>query len=49
LEVSSKVFEYLVHHEYQAILQLEKQLGCKAVIECNEIFEDAQFTVSKMQ
>lgn len=47
LEVSSKVFEYLVHQEYQAILQLEKQLGCKAVIECNDNFEDDQFTVSK--
>lgn len=46
--VSSKVFEYLIHNEYQSILQLEKQLGCKVILECNEQFEDSQFTVKKM-
>ena len=48
LSVSPKVFEYLIHQEYQSILQLEKALGCKAVIESNENFNDTQFSVSKM-
>jgi len=48
LSVSSKVFDYLIHQEYQSILQLEKQFGCKAIIECNEQYEDAQFTIRKM-
>ena len=48
LSVSPKVFEYLIHQEYQSILQLEKSLGCKAIIESNELFNDTQFNVSKM-
>jgi ribonuclease G len=48
LAVSNKVFEYLIHHEYQSILQLERQLGCKAILECNENYEDTQFTINKM-
>jgi len=48
LSVSNRVFEYLIHNEYQAILQLEKQLNCKAVLECNEQYEDMQFTIQQM-
>jgi ribonuclease G len=48
LAVSSKVFDYLIHQEYQSILLLEKMLECKVIIECNEHLEDAQFNVSKM-
>jgi ribonuclease G len=48
LAVSNKVFDYLIHQEYQAILQLEKQFGCKAIIECNEHYDDTQFTINKM-
>jgi Ribonuclease G/E len=48
LAVSNKVFDYLVHHEYQSILQLERQLDCKAILECNENYEDTQFTIHKM-
>ncbi|MFA6262833.1 MAG: Rne/Rng family ribonuclease [Candidatus Babeliales bacterium] len=48
LAVSNKVFEYLIHHEYQSILQLERQLECKAILECNENYEDTQFTINKM-
>jgi len=48
LSVSNKVFDYLIGQEYQSILQLEKQLGCKAVIESNELFEDEQFSVKQM-
>lgn len=47
LSVSSKVFEYLIHQEYQAILLLEKQLGCKIVLECNDNYQDQQFSVNK--
>lgn len=46
LSVSKKVFEYLIHQEYQAIIQLEKQVSCKAVLECNENYADAQFSIN---
>lgn len=45
LSVSHKVFDYLVHNEYQSLLVLEKQLSCKIVLESNEKFEDSYFTV----
>lgn len=48
LSVSNQVFEYLIHQEYQAILRLEKQLNCKAVIECNNNYQNMQFSISKL-
>lgn len=48
IETSDKIFEYLVHQEYQAILQLEKSLNVKIVIESNEQFEDAQINIKQM-
>lgn len=43
--VSNKVFDYLVHYEFQSILGLEKQLNCKIIMENNEDFEDGQFSL----
>lgn len=45
LSVAHKVFDYLVHNEYQALLSLEKLMNCKIVLESNEKFEDSYFTV----
>ncbi len=49
LSVPLKVFDHLVHNEYKAILQLEKNLGCKIVLEGNEQLESAQFNVKKLK
>ncbi len=48
LTVSSKVFDYLIHQEYQSILQLEKVLNCKIMVESSEKFDDSQHTIKKM-
>ncbi len=48
LMVSSRVFDYIIHQEYQAILQLEKTLGCKTIIECNDQSEDIQYSIKQM-
>ncbi len=48
LMVSPKVFDYLIHQEYQSILQLEKNLNCKIMVESNDAFDDAQHTIKKM-
>ena len=48
LMVSPKVFDYLIHQEYQSILQLEKNLSCKIMVESNDAFDDAQHTIKKM-
>ncbi len=49
LIVSNKVFDYIVHQEYNSILQLEKEIGIKIVLESNETFEDAEFTCQKIK
>lgn len=49
LTVSHKVFDYLIHNEYQSILQLEKQLSCKLILESNESYDDAQFSINPVQ
>ncbi len=49
LAVSHKVFDYLIHNEYQSILQLEKQLSCKLILESNESYDDVQFSISPVQ
>ncbi len=48
LSVSEKVFEYLIHQEYQPILHLEKLLNCKAILESNEHYEDVQYSLKPM-
>ena len=47
LSVSPKVFDYLVHNEYQSLLALEKILKCKIILESNEKFENSQFVIDK--
>lgn len=47
LAVSLKTFDYLIQHEYLAILQLEKELGCKITLESNEYPDDTQFSITK--
>lgn len=48
LMVSPKVFDYLIHQEYQSILQLEKTFNCKIMVESAESFDDTQHTIKKM-
>jgi ribonuclease G len=48
LMVSNEIFDYIVHNEYQAILNVEKQLGCKITLENNEAFDLSQFTVQDL-
>ncbi len=48
LSVPNTIFDYLIHNEYQSLLQLEKQLSCKIILESNERFEDAQFSISRV-
>lgn len=45
--VSQQVFDYLIHHEYQSILELEKTLNCKIILESNEKLAYAQFAIEK--
>ncbi|MFH1832017.1 MAG: Rne/Rng family ribonuclease [bacterium] len=47
--VSLKVFDYLIHHEYHAILEFEKKLKCKVILESNEKLEGLQFHVSPFE
>lgn len=47
LSVSLKTFDYLIHSEYLAILQLEKDLDCKITLESDEKLEDTGFFVKK--
>ncbi len=48
LTVSQKVFDYLIHQEYQSILHLEKALNCKIMVESSENFDDSQHSIKKM-
>jgi len=47
LQVSPATFDYLVHSEFQSLLDLEKKLGCKIAIESNNKLEIGQFFMSK--
>lgn len=47
LLVSQIVYDYLLHTEFQAILMLEKKLKYKIVLESDETFEKAKFSVRK--
>lgn len=49
LLVSNKIFNYLVHNEYQSILRLEKQLKCKVILESSEELENSQFRIEKVK
>lgn len=49
LLVSNKVFEYLIHNEYKSLLELEKEIKCKIVIESNEKLEGSLFKIEKIK
>lgn len=49
LLVSNRIFEYLVHNEYKSLLDLEKVIKCKIVLESSEKLEDTQFKVEKIK
>ncbi len=49
LTTAHRVFDYLIHQEYRSILQLEKDLSCKIILESNELYEDAQSSVGVSQ
>lgn len=48
LSVSNAIFDYLTHSQYNAILNLEKQLSCKVTLESREDFDEKQFLVQKV-
>ena len=45
LTTSLRVFDYLIQQEFHSILQLEKELGCKIILESNEVYDDTQCSV----
>jgi len=47
LMVSKEVFEHITKHEYDAILQMEKNYRCKISIKLNESFDVARYQVLK--
>lgn len=49
MAVSNSVFDYILHTEYQSILQLEKELSCKITLESNEHFSDDQVIITKSE
>jgi len=48
LVVSTKIFDYLVHNEFQSLLLLEEKLLCKIILESNDEFEESQFSIEKI-
>jgi ribonuclease G len=49
LLVSNRVFNYLVHNEYQSLLNLEKQIECKIILESDEKLHRTQFKIEKVK
>ena len=49
LLVSPRVFNHLVHNEYQSILKLEKQVECKIILESSENLKNHQFKIEKVK
>lgn len=49
LTTSIRAFDYLIHQEYKSILQLEKEMNCKIILESNELYEEMQSTVAASQ
>ncbi len=43
LSISPQIFDYLIHHEFQTLLALEKILACKIVLESNAKLANDQF------
>ena len=49
LLVCPKVFDYLVHKEYESLLRLEKKLKCKIILESSETLYNSQFKIEKVR
>lgn len=47
LQVNPQIFEYLMHTEYNAILQLEKEVGCKITLQRNADMMLSTFKIVK--
>lgn len=47
--VNPKIFNYLIHHEYQSILKLETQLDIKIILENNPSLEEEQSKIHTEQ
>jgi len=47
LSISLKIFNYIIHHEYQPVLELEKEINCKIILESNKQLQDNQFKINK--
>ena len=45
LSVPNKIFDYLIHNEFQSIIRLEKLLHNKIILESNERLEDTEFAI----
>ena len=44
---SPDVFHYVVHNEYQAIVAIEAELGCRIILELDEDLPNESFRVEK--
>lgn len=42
---SPHIFHYIVHHEYQSIVSLEKLLNGRIVLECDDSLEDDEYRI----
>jgi len=46
LSIPIRIFDYLIHNEYAAIIKLEKKLKIKVILESNEKLEGSQFRIN---
>lgn len=49
LSVSQQTFDYLIHHEFQSLLELEKIFACKIILEANEKYKNSQFSIEEIK
>ncbi len=49
LTVPENIFDYLIHNEFQSIIDLEKLLNCKIVLESDKNLQLSQYKIEKMK
>ncbi|KKP24279.1 MAG: cytoplasmic axial filament protein (Ribonuclease G) [candidate division TM6 bacterium GW2011_GWF2_28_16] len=49
LTVPENIFDYLIHHEFQSIIELEKSLNCKIVLEGNKNLTANQYKIESVK
>ncbi|MCK4650743.1 Rne/Rng family ribonuclease [Candidatus Babeliales bacterium] len=49
LLISNNVFNYLIHKEYKSLLELEKKLKCKIILESSDQLSGSQFKIEKIK